>query len=163
MGREEGIISLIGGFMRAKRARLEKLLEGQGVHPGQAPMMFAIFNNEGLTQRELGEKMHLRPASVTIMLRRLQRAGFIEKRLDQKDLRVFRIFLTDKGRAVKEVVKGSMEAVEKDACSRLSDDELSSLRRLVSKMKEGLEAAQAFEEGARAADEGTAGDRGNGV
>ena len=141
MGREEGIISLIGGFMKAKRARMEKLLEGHGVHPGQAPMLFAIFKDEGLTQKSLGEKMQLKPASVTIMLRRLQKAGLIEKIPDQKDLRVFRIHLTKKGGTVKAVVRNTMEMVEKDACRNLSDEELTTLRRLITSMKEGLKSA----------------------
>lgn len=141
MRREEGIITLIGGFMRAKRARLEKLLEGQGVHPGQAPMLFAIFNEDGLTQKRLGEKMNLKPASVTIMLRRLQKAGLISKLPDEKDLRVFRVRLTEKGESIKAAVRNAIEAVEKDACSKLTDVEVDTLRDMVQRMKEGLEGA----------------------
>lgn len=141
MRREEGIITLIGSFMRAKRARLEKLLEGQGVHPGQAPMLFAIFNEDGLTQKRLGEKMNLKPASVTIMLRRLQKAGLISKLPDEKDLRVFRVRLTEKGEGIKSAVRNAIEAVEKDACSKLTDAEVEALRDMVSRMKEGLEGA----------------------
>lgn len=141
MGREEGIISLIGGLMKAKRARIQKLLEGHGVHPGQAPMLFTIFKDEGMTQKSLGEKMNLKPASVTIMLRRLQKAGLIEKIPDTKDLRVFRIYLTKKGGTVKAVVKNTIEVVEKDACRNLSDEELLTLRRLIASMTEGLESA----------------------
>ncbi len=141
MRREEGIITLIGGFMRAKRARLEKLLEGQGVHPGQAPMLFAIFNEDGLTQKRLGEKMNLKPASVTIMLRRLQKAGLISKLPDEKDLRVFRVRLTEKGESIKAAVRNAIEAVEKDACSKLTDVEVDTLRDMVSRMKQGLEGA----------------------
>ena len=141
MRREDGIITLIGSFMRAKRARLEKLLEGQGVHPGQAPMLFAIFNEDGLTQKRLGEKMNLKPASVTIMLRRLQKAGLISKLPDEKDLRVFRVRLTEKGEGIKAAVRNAIEAVEKDACSKLSDAEVEALRDMMARMKEGLEGA----------------------
>lgn len=141
MRREDGIITLIGSFMRAKRARLEKLLEGQGVHPGQAPMLFAIFNEDGLTQKRLGEKMNLKPASVTIMLRRLQKAGLISKLPDEKDLRVFRVRLTEKGEGIKAAVRNAIEAVEKDACSKLSDAEVETLRDMMARMKEGLEGA----------------------
>lgn len=143
MRREEGVISLIGSFMRAKRARLERLLEGQGVHPGQAPMLFAIFNEDGLTQKRLGEKMNLKPASVTIMLRRLQKAGLISKLPDEKDLRVFRVSLTEKGNGIKASVKNAIEAVELDACSKLADDEIEDLKRIIGKMKSGLEEASA--------------------
>jgi DNA-binding MarR family transcriptional regulator len=145
MGREEGIISLIGGFMRAKRARMEKLLVGHGVHPGQAPMLFAIFNEDGLAQKRLGEKMNLKPASITIMLRRLQKAGLIEKLPDERDQRVFRVFLTNKGETVKAVVKNAIEAVEKDACATLADEEIETLRKLIAKMKDSLDGASALE------------------
>ncbi len=141
MGKEENVIALIAGFMRAKRARMDKLLTGQGIHPGQAPMLFSIFKDNGLTQKQLGERMHLRPASVTIMLKRLQRAGLIEKTPDTKDLRVFRIYLTEKGRSLKDTVMNAVEAVEQDAISGLGAEDIASLRKMMTTMRGNLEKA----------------------
>jgi len=141
MGKEENVIALIAGFMRAKRARMDKLLAGQGIHPAQAPMLFSIFKDNGLTQKQLGEKMHLRPASVTIMLKRLQRAGLIEKTPDTKDLRVFRIYLTEKGKSLKDTVMNAVEAVEQDAVKGLGAEDIAALRRIMATMRGNLEKA----------------------
>ncbi|HOA16267.1 MAG TPA: MarR family transcriptional regulator [Bacillota bacterium] len=139
MHKEDGIISLVAGFMKAKRSRMEKLLAGQGIHSGQAPMLFAIFRENGLSQKKLGEKMHLRPASVTIMLKRLMRAGLVDKNPDAKDLRVFRVFLTEKGESIKDAVNHAMETVEAEALKGLTQEEIESFRRTISRMKANLD------------------------
>lgn len=141
MGREDGVVQLTAGFMRAKRARLEKLLDGQGIHPGQAPMLFAIFKENGLAQKKLGEKMQLRPASVTIMLRRLMRAGLVEKTPDAKDLRVFRVHLTEKGISLKDAVQKALESVEDEATRGLSAYDVDNFKRIMAVMKHNLENA----------------------
>mgnify|MGYP001349940196 FL=1 len=142
MHKEDGIISLVAGFMKAKRSRMEKLLAGQGIHSGQAPMLFAIFRENGLSQKKLGEKMHLRPASVTIMLKRLMRAGLVDKNPDAKDLRVFRVFLTEKGESIKDAVNHAMETVEAEALKGLTQEEIESFRRTISRMKANLDSPE---------------------
>lgn len=139
MLKEDGIISLVAGFMKAKRSRMEKLLSGQGIHSGQAPMLFAIFRENGLSQKMLGEKMHLRPASVTIMLKRLMRAGLVDKNPDAKDLRVFRVFLTEKGESIKDAVNNAMQTIESEAINGLTQSEVDSFKKMIAKMKANLE------------------------
>lgn len=50
----------------------------------------------------LARNAHVRPSSVSEVLERLEKSGLIERRRDQKDRRVLRVYLTDKESAQNE-------------------------------------------------------------
>lgn len=50
----------------------------------------------------LARNAHVRPSSVSEVLERLEKSGLIERRRDQKDRWVLRVYLTDKGSAQNE-------------------------------------------------------------
>lgn len=57
-----------------------------------------IEENPGTIQRQLADSFHLRNASVTNMLKNLERDGYIERKQDKKSARIKRIYLTDLGK-----------------------------------------------------------------
>ena len=70
------------------------------ITPQQAHTLFYIEKHAGLIQRELGDHFHLRNASVTSMVKNLERDGYIIRKADQESARIKRIFLTNE---VKEI------------------------------------------------------------
>ena len=56
-----------------------------------------IQENPGTIQRQLADSFHLRNASVTNMLKNLERGGYIERKQDEKSARIKRIYITDLG------------------------------------------------------------------
>ncbi len=64
--------------------------------------MALLARNEGMKQADLARNAHVRPSSVSEVLERLEKSGLIERRRDQKDRRVLRVYLTDEGRAQNE-------------------------------------------------------------
>lgn len=58
------------------------------------------MDNNGLTQKELAQKLCVRPSSITSMLDTLEREGLVCRRTDENDKRVKHIFLTDSGAAL---------------------------------------------------------------
>lgn len=65
--------------------RVEELLEALGLYRGQPPVLFALWQQEGITHSELAERMHNTPATTTKMLQRMESAGFITRRPDPAD------------------------------------------------------------------------------
>ena len=68
------------------------------LHFGQVAIMRTIERNENCTQAVIAELLGVTPASVAISTKRLQKAGFITKTVDEENLRCKRLSLTDKGR-----------------------------------------------------------------
>jgi DNA-binding MarR family transcriptional regulator len=71
--------------------------EGQKLHRGQIRLLSLISQNGGASQKDLAEEMDVRPSSMTEMLLRMEQAGLITRKQDEKDQRVMRIFLTGAG------------------------------------------------------------------
>ena len=40
----------------------------------------------------------IKPATVNVMIKRMEKSGFLRKEQDVQDLRISRIFITDKGK-----------------------------------------------------------------
>ena len=71
-----------------------------GVHPGQLPILSRLHEKEGASQRELADMLHIKPPTVTVTIRRLEKAELVYRKTDESDLRVTRIYLTEKGKAL---------------------------------------------------------------
>lgn len=67
-----------------------------GVFPGQIALLHQMHNTPGLSQKELGERMHIRPSTITVLLRRMEKAGLIERRKDEFNQRIIRVYMTEK-------------------------------------------------------------------
>ena len=82
--------------------------------------------------------MRLSPATVSKMIQRMELSGFIHKRQDKSDMRVFRIYLTAKGREIEEELEKTMLDVERQIFSIFSVEKRDLLERLLMKLKERL-------------------------
>ena len=78
------------------RQRADELLNEIGLHVGQEMLLCGLWEKEGVTQTELAEYVMIQPATVTNMLQRLERGGFVERRPDIEDQRVSRVYTTEK-------------------------------------------------------------------
>ena len=95
-----------------------------GIHPGQLPVMRAISMNEGITQRELASAIHVKPPTIAVTIKRMEKSGFICRKTDRADLRVCRLYLTEKGKELSQKLKAMMAENEKVLVKGFSEEEL---------------------------------------
>ena len=100
-------------------------------------MLMALMHREDISQRELAEAMSVKPATLTVMLRRMAGKGLVQRHTDEHDQRVTRLRLTPEGRAVVMRLKDTIEQMGKDIFGTLTQEE----RRQLSDMLERLSAA----------------------
>ena len=120
------------------RQRAEELLSEIGLHTGQEMLLCGLWENEGITQTELANHMMIQPATVTNMLQRLEREGFVERRPDIEDQRVSRVYTTAKGRDIEERVLEKWSQLEQESFRGLSVEERVLLRRLLLQVYQNL-------------------------
>lgn len=70
------------------------VLQESNLPPAQMSAMKFIIRTPGMSQRELADALHIQRATVTVMLQKMEKAGFIDRRPDQEDQRVSRIYPT---------------------------------------------------------------------
>ena len=79
---------------------MDELLKEENIHPRQMPLIIHLKKCEGCTQKELAEKMQVKPSTLNVMIGRMEKNGYIEKKQDEKDSRKSRIYFTEKGRSI---------------------------------------------------------------
>ena len=134
----ESLDFLLAQICRLHHVRAHTLLEALGLYCGQPPLLHALWEQEGLTHGELAARLHVQPATMTKMLRRMEKAGFIERRPDLEDQRVSRVYLTDAGRAIQIEVKQVWRTMENETFDGFTLKERVLLRRFLRQMRENL-------------------------
>ena len=92
---EFGYIRRIELLTRLHRMAFRSLFREDGLPPAQAGAMRVIIRYPGLSQRELADKLHIQRATTTVMLQKMEKGGYIDRRPDPEDQRVSRIYPTD--------------------------------------------------------------------
>jgi DNA-binding MarR family transcriptional regulator len=135
---QETTSHLLARTCRLLRARAQALLDEIGLYGGQQFILCALWEQEGVTQSELAEQLHVQPATITNALKRMEKAGWVERRHDLEDHRVSRVYLTDAGRAVRGGVEAAWGKLEGRALAGLSADEIAVLRQWLSQIRDNL-------------------------
>jgi DNA-binding MarR family transcriptional regulator len=123
---------------KAHRQRAEDLLNKIGLHTGQEMMLCILWDNEGITQSELAERLGIQPATVTNALNRLERNGLVERRADETDQRVSRVFPTAGGKDIRLAIESQWAELEQVTLAGLSDEECEQLLSLLGKVQANL-------------------------
>lgn len=123
---------------RANFMKKRSIFSRFGLHRGQPPLLFILFERDGRTVGDLSEEMGLSPATVSKMIQRMELSGFVHKRQDKSDMRIFRIYLTAKSREIEGELEKTMLDVERQTFSAFSAEERELLERFLRKLKESL-------------------------
>jgi len=129
---------LFAQICRLKHARVRVLLESLGLYRGQTPVLIALREQEGLTHTELSKRLHVQPATITKMIQRMAKAGFVECRQDPEDQRVSRVYLSKAGHAIRVDVQRVWRTLEQEAFEGIAAEERALLRRLFVQIRENL-------------------------
>lgn len=108
---------LAKGLSRALQRRAASL----GFSPGQFPVLLALWQEDGLTQRQLLDRLDIEQATLANTLARMERDGLIARSPHPADRRAQIVRLTEHGRA--------LEAVATDAAACADDEIFSGFRR----------------------------------
>ena len=102
---QRAVRHLISRTSDLKHRRVHELLDALGLFSGQAPVLRALWDQDGLTQSELTERLNRSPSTITKTVQRMEKVGFVQRCPDDSDERVSRVFLTDTGRQVRPAVE----------------------------------------------------------
>lgn len=136
--KENSLYHVFFQVIRLHYQRTQMLFDKIGVYPGQPPLLMILSNRNGLSQRELANMMKIKPATITVMLNRMEKSEFVERRPDLSDQRVSRVYLTEKGEELAGKVKEIMKTIDKECFDDFSEEEQALLRRLFMQMRDNL-------------------------
>lgn len=135
---EDSLHLILMRVIRLHHSRTQSLLDNTGIYPGQPPLLFELFKKNGRSQKELADSLKVKPATINVTIKRLEKTGFILRKNDEKDQRMTRIFLTDKGQNICNELLRINKQIEEECFYGFTIEEKVLLRRLLIQVKENL-------------------------
>jgi DNA-binding MarR family transcriptional regulator len=108
-----------------------------GLAPGQFMLLLELWREDGLTQRDLVERLDVEQATVANTLARMERDGLIVRRALAGDGRAQSIHVTPKARALEAPATASAQAVNRRYLAALTPREREQFLHLMGKVIAG--------------------------
>jgi DNA-binding MarR family transcriptional regulator len=90
---------------------LHQRAAGLGFSPGQFPILLELWSEDGLTQKQLLERVDIEQATMANTLSRMERDGLIERKPHPTDKRAQLVFLTERAMAMQaDAIKAAIAA-----------------------------------------------------
>src|SRR5438132_14209876 len=102
---------LIARVALLHRTRVSEYLAEHNLYVGQEMLLKCLWNQDGLSQKEIADLMGIQATTATRMVIRMERSGFVERKTEPEDQRVSHVYLTDLGRSVQRAVEERSKAI----------------------------------------------------
>lgn len=135
----EDTLFLIGNVCGRKYQCMHEKLDALGLYHGQPSVLNALWAREGMTQSELSEELNRSPSTITKMVQRMEKAGFVERREDPRDERISRVYLTLSGRNVRSAVEEVWHSFAAQAFQTFTEQELAQFYNLLQRLYHNIE------------------------
>ncbi|MCK5847900.1 MAG: MarR family transcriptional regulator [Caldisericia bacterium] len=135
---EEPLSALFNHLIRLHRQRASEIFAMHGLYAAQPYILKILRRNNGQSQNEFVEKLKLRPASISNVLKRMEKAGLIYREKDDTDHRITRVYLGEMGQEVLSEVDAAFETIREQWFKGFTAEEKILLRRFILQMCENL-------------------------
>jgi DNA-binding MarR family transcriptional regulator len=119
-------------------AYMAKRMQPLHIGAGQYAYLFALYSEDGQTQQALSDRMLVDKSATARAIYKLAALGYVEKEPDCTDKRSCRVFLTQKGIAVKPQLEAIVEEVQNILLQDLTDEEKAILKALLPKISRSM-------------------------
>ncbi len=127
----------IARLFRARKREADTQ-EGVMTQPGAHLILSMLAISDGINQLELVNQTHLRPPTVSVILRRMEGEGLVERRSDLEDKRAVRVYLTEAGRTLDRENIEMIRKLDAEAMEGLSEEEIAIMMKLLIKIRNNL-------------------------
>ena len=133
-------VKLCNEIARLFRNRMRSLEGQEGVmsQPGAHLVLAMLAIHDGINQLELVRATHLKPPTVSVILKNMEAEGLVERRSDPQDLRATRVYLTEDGRRLDGESIARIRAMDAYALKGLSEEECQILMPLLIRIRNNL-------------------------
>lgn len=133
----------ISDASRVLRTYVDQRAGAHGMTRAQWAVIKRLSLREGLKQSELAEMLELQPISLARLLDKLCDQGVVERRAHPTDRRANRLFLTDRGRALRMKLRPIADDIAATAFAGIGEKALAALLEGLLAIKENVRAADA--------------------
>ncbi|MCG5219472.1 MarR family transcriptional regulator [Streptosporangium sp. KLBMP 9127] len=110
-----------------------------GVTPGQFAQLLALYEEDGLTQQELCERVRIDQSTMAHTLKRMQRDGLVVRVTDAQDRRRSHYMLTERARQIQTALTQGAREANARALRGVGGEEREAFMRTLGRMIANLE------------------------
>lgn len=132
-------LGLMGIVMHRVINRAKGMYQEFDLNASQAGILFSLHQSSAMSQKELAESLNMTPPSITSAIQKMEKGGYIRRKADEKDQRVLRLSLTEKGESCIQSVKQVAEQMRKLIFYEMSEEEIQQFRKFLLRINENLE------------------------
>ena len=124
------LLGLMGQSMRLIGKRAQELYAEYDLNRAQSGILFALHQEDSMSQKELAKRLNVTPPSITSMIKKMEQEGYITRKADEQDQR---------GRDSIAYVIKTAEKLEEKVFEGMSAEEKMLFRRLLLQIIENVE------------------------
>jgi DNA-binding MarR family transcriptional regulator len=132
------VFQTIHDAARLHRQFMLKSLAQEGGHPGEVFCLKILARHDGMSQRDLADKLNLSRPWITKMLQSMEKAGVVARRADDQDQRLTRVYLTPVGRAREAELRAVWAEYLSETVGSLSEDERIQFEHLIRRLADRI-------------------------
>ena len=134
----ELIVILNKAFMTRRKAVLQKS-QAYGLYVGQPQILNYVQQHPGCTQTEIAENVGVSSASIAFSTKRLQKSGFLQKQVNNLNMRCNRLYVTPEGLEVMKKYEKVYDELNLSMFDGFTREELELLESFAERVNENLE------------------------
>jgi MarR family transcriptional regulator, organic hydroperoxide resistance regulator len=128
----------VGRACQLMQQALTRALGPLEIKPPHLDILVNLYRFGGISQQELARKLLVGRSNMSMLLPQMEKRGLLERRADQRDKRILRLFLTDEGRTLSEqamviqtdLIEQMLSATPLEDCTLMAE----SMERLIQRM-----------------------------
>ena len=101
-------------------------------------IIYALYNHQRLTMAEIAKTIRKDKSTVTALVDKLVRTGYVAKERDEADSRIVHVALTTKGEALKPIFEDISQRLLDTFYANVTDDEKQELLRILIKIQDNF-------------------------
>jgi DNA-binding MarR family transcriptional regulator len=98
------ILGPIAQIYRSNLAFMTKELEAYRIGSGQFEFLIVLYHKDGVSQEALSKFLKISKATSARAIQNLEKEGYVYRERDETDLRAYRVYLTEKGKEMRNII-----------------------------------------------------------
>lgn len=94
------IMKFVSHLYRCTQAYTDEKLAEYEITSGTYPFLLLLNKKDGISQNQISAELDVDKALSARAVKKLIEQGYVQRNVDEKDCRAFRLYLTEKGRTV---------------------------------------------------------------
>lgn len=130
-------LSLISKIKEKGNRFVLEQLKANGIEelvPSHGDILTVLFKYEKSTMKDIADKIHRTKPTVTVLVDKLEKLGFVKREKSDEDSRITYIVLTEKGNEFKPLFENISDKLNNLLYKNLTDEEAETLDKLLKKM-----------------------------